>query len=134
MLDLEPHEQEIDTANNHILEMILGFGVFEFDMQAVLDTDVHLDGAVILRWHAVRVHPQVLLPNDIRHAPRDSHPDKVAQLDVDTIVRLVLLFDVLEIEGEGLRVEQLAGGGELLDQGKEFIMVAAVIEHLCIPK
>lgn len=134
MLDLESHEQEIDAANNHILEMVLGFGVFEFDMQAVLDADVHLDRAVILGWHTVRVHPQVLFPNYVRHAPRDGHPDKVAQLDVDAIVRLVLLFDVLEIEWESLRVEQLAGRGKLLDQGKEFIMVASIVEHLCIPK
>jgi hypothetical protein len=31
-------------------------------------------------------------------------------------------------------VKQLTGRGELLDQGKEFIMVASIVEHLCIPK
>lgn len=69
MFDLKPHEQEINSTNNHILEMIFGFGVFEFDMQAVLDTNIHLDRAVVFWGHAVRVNPEILLTDDIRHAP-----------------------------------------------------------------
>lgn len=86
MLDLEPHEQEVDSANNHILEVVLGFGVFELNMQAVLNSNVHLDRAVGLWRHAIRVHPQVLLADDVGHAPGDRHAHKVAQLHVDSIV------------------------------------------------
>jgi len=69
MLDLEPHQQEVDPTDNHVLEVILGFGVFEFDVQAVFDSDIHLDGAVGLRWHAVGIHPEVLFTDDVGHAP-----------------------------------------------------------------
>lgn len=130
MFDLQPHKQEVYPANNDVLEMVLGLGVLELDVQAVLDTDVHLDRAVSLRRQAVRVDPDVLLADDVRHAPRDRHPEKVAQLHVDAVVGFVLLLDVLEVEGKGLRVLQLAGGRELLDEGEEFVVVAAVEEHL----
>ena len=53
VFDLQPHEEEVDAADNDILEVVLGFGVFEFNVQAVLDTDIHLDDTVGLWRHTV---------------------------------------------------------------------------------
>lgn len=86
MLNLKAHEQEVDPTNNHILEVVLGFGVLKLNMQAVLDSNVHLDRAVGLWRHAIGVHPQILLADDVGHAPGDRHAHEVAQLDVDSIV------------------------------------------------
>ena len=43
-----------------------------------------------------------------------------------------MLFDVFEVEFEGLRVLQVARGGELLGEGEEFVVGAAVIVHFYI--
>lgn len=131
MLDLKTHQQEVNAPNNHILKVVLALGIFEFDMQTVLDTDVHLNGAVDLGRDAVAVDPDVLLADDVGHAARDGDPDEVAQLDVDAVVGLVLLLDVLEVEVEGLRVLELARGGEFLVEGEEFVVIPPVEEHLC---
>lgn len=130
MLDLEPHKKEINTANDDVLEVVLGLGVLELDMQAILDADIHLDRAIGLGRHAIRVDPEILLADYVGHAPGDGDADEVAQLHVDAVVGLVLLLDILEVEGEGLRVLQFAGGGELLDEGEEFIVASAVVVHL----
>jgi hypothetical protein len=50
------------------------------------------------------------------------------KLDVDTLVRLVLLLDVLEAEVKGLSLAELAWSGELLGEGEEFVVVASVKE------
>ena len=112
MLDLQPDEQEINAADDHVLEVVPRLAVLEFNVQAVLDTDVHFDDAVGLWGHAVAVHPQVFFADRVGHAPRHGHTHKVAQAHVDARVRLVRLLDVFEVEGEGVRVRQLAGGCE----------------------
>lgn len=131
VLDLEAHKQEVDAADDDVLEVVFGLGVLELDVQAVLYPDVHLDARVHLRGDAVAVDPDVLLADDVGHAPRDGDADVVAQLHVDAVVRLILLLHVLEVEVERLRVLQLAGRGELLDEGEEFVVIAAVEEHFC---
>lgn len=131
VLDLEPHEQEVDPAHYDILEVVLALGVLELDVQTVLDADVHLDGAVHLGRDAVAVDPDVLFTDDVGHAAGNGDADVVAQLDVDAVVGFVLLLDVLEVEVEGLGVLQLARGGKLLDEGEEFVVVATVEEHFC---
>lgn len=130
VLDLEAHEQEIDAADDDVLEMILAFAVLELDVQAVLDADVHLNAAVELGWNAVAVDPQILLADHILDAAADGGAYEVAETDVDAVVTLILLLNVLEVKGKGLRVGQLAGGGELLVEGEEFVVGAAVEEHL----
>ena len=112
--------------------MIFRLGILKLDVQAVFDADVHLDRAVRLGRDLVRVHPNVLFADHVGHAARDGDAHEVAQLDVDAVVRLVLLLDVLEVEVEGLRVLQFAGRGELLAQGEELVVAAAVVEHLFV--
>ncbi len=133
MLDLEAHEQEVDAADDNVLEVVLALAVLELDVQAVLDADVHLDAAVHLGRDAVAVDPDVLLADHVGHAARHGDAHVVAQLDVDAVVRLVLLLDVLEVEVEGLRVLQLAGRGQLLHERQELVVVAPVKEHFGVP-
>ena len=78
-------------------------------MKAVLDADLHLYRVVAIRRHAVAMDPYISLLDNLRDAPRDGDADEVAQLDVDPVVRLVLLLDVLELELVRLRAPQLAG-------------------------
>lgn len=130
MFDLEPDEEEIDPTDDHILQVILGLGVLKLDMQTILDTHIHLDTTVDLRGYAIAVNPNVLLTDDVGHATRHGDAHKVAQLDVDAVVGLVLLLDVLEVEVEGLGVLQLARGGKLLHQREELVVIAAIKEHL----
>lgn len=56
----------------------------------------------------------------------------VPQLHIDALIALKLLFDVLEVEVEGLGLAHLCGGGELLGEGEELVVVAAVVEELCV--
>ncbi len=126
MLDLQAHEQKVDAPDNDVLEVVLALRVLKLNVQTVLDADVHLDGAVALGRHAVRVHPQVLLAHHVRHAPRHRHAQEVAQLDIDAVVRFVLLLDIAEVEVERLRVLQVTGRRQLLAQRQELEVAAAV--------
>ena len=42
-------------------EDVLGFVVFEFDVQAIFDTDFHLDGIIAVGRHSIGVYPKVFL-------------------------------------------------------------------------
>lgn len=69
MLDLDSNQQEVYLANDNIFEMVpsacsektaelksahsLGFVVLKLDMQAVLDSDLHLDRVVAVWRHTV---------------------------------------------------------------------------------
>ena len=53
VFDLQTDQQEIDAADNDILQMVFALAVLELNVQAILNTDVHLDDAVGLRGHAV---------------------------------------------------------------------------------
>ena len=130
MLNLQPHQQEVDPSDNDIFQMILALAVLKLDMQAVLNTHIHLDATVDLWRDTVRVYPDVLFANDVLDAARDCGTNEVAQLHVDAVVGLVLLFDVLEVEGEGLRVLEVARRGELGVEGEELVVVSTVEEHL----
>lgn len=131
MLDLQPHQQKIDTPDDDVLEMVLGLGILKLNMQAVFDTDIHLDRAIVLGRHAIGIDPEILLAHDIGHPSGHSHANKIPQLHVDAVIGLVLFLDVLEVEWEGLRMLEFAGGCEFLDQRQEFVMVSTIVEHLC---
>lgn len=130
MLDLQPHKQEIDTPDNDILQVVFRLGVLKLDVQTILDTDVHLNRAVVLWRHAVGIDPKILLAHDVGHTAGDGDAHEIPELYVDAIVRFVLLLDVLEIEGEGLGVLEFSGSCEFLDEGEEFVVVSAVVKHL----
>lgn len=48
VLDLDADEQKVNLADHHVLEVVLGLLVLKLDVQAVFDTNLHLD-------HRVRV-------------------------------------------------------------------------------
>ena len=129
MLNLQPDQQEINSPHNHILEMVFTLTVLEFNVQAILDPDIHLDAAVGLGGDAVGVDPDVLLADHVGHAPGNRAADEVAQFAVDPVVGFVLLFHVLEVEGVGLRVLKIPRGGELGVESEEFVVRAPVEEH-----
>ena len=54
---------------------ILGLVVLEFNVQAILNTDLHLDRVIAIWRHAVRMYPKVLLLDHFRHSSgnRDTH-------------------------------------------------------------
>jgi len=130
MFDLEPDEQEIDAPDNNVLEMVLALAVFELDVQTVFDTNIHLDHAVRLRRHPVAVNPEILLTDHVGHAPAHRDTDEVAQAYIDAGIRLVLLLDILEQEGECVGVLQLAWRRKLGLEGEKLVMYASVVEHL----
>lgn len=132
MLDLQPDQQKVDPAYNHILEVIFTLRIFKLDMQTILNTHIHLNTAVDLRWNTVAVNPNVLFANDVLDAPGDGGADEIAQFHVDAVVGFVLFFDRFEVEGEGLRVLEFAWSGEFLDEREEFVVVAAVEEHFLV--
>ena len=134
MLDLQPNQQKINPSDDHVLQMVFRFRVLKLDVQAVLDPDVHFYGRVRFGREAVAVDPDFFLADHVSHAPRHQDSHVVAQLDVDPVVRLVLLLDVLEVELERLRVLQVARRGELLRQRQEVVRRAAVVVHFCLQK
>ena len=84
MLDLDSNEEEVDFANDNVLQMvsaqnqrletlserncsILRFIVLEFDVKAVFNADLHLDRIIAVWRHTEGVHPYVSLFVDICH-------------------------------------------------------------------
>ena len=53
------------------------------------------------------------------------------QLDIDSLVALILLLDVLEQKVERLGLAQLARRRELLRKRKKLLVMAPIIEQLC---
>ena len=51
----------------HRTEDALGLIVLELDVQTVLNADLHLDGVVAIRWHTIRMYPEVLLLRHVRY-------------------------------------------------------------------
>lgn len=78
VLDLQTNQQKVDATDNDILQVVLALAVFELNVQTILNTNVHLDDAVGLWWHAVRVDPEILFAHNILHAATHSDTDKVA--------------------------------------------------------
>jgi len=109
--------------------MVFTFRILKLNVQTILNTHIHLDTAVDLRRNTVAVHPNILFANDVLNAAGDGGADEIAQFHVDAVVGFVLFFDGFEVEGEGLRVLKFAWGCEFLDEGEEFVMVAAIEEH-----
>jgi hypothetical protein len=151
VFDLDADEEEVDLANDNIFEVVPGtmlavyrvrggqeidldslcLVVFELNMQAILDSDLHLDTHVGIRWHSIRMYPDFSLLDHLAYPPGKRHSkvipidsqyiedrpashDHSPQLHVDACIALVLLLDVLEREVEGLRLSHLASGCQFL--------------------
>lgn len=101
-------------------------------MEAILDTDLHLDSVVHLGSLIIVDDPDVHLLDDVREE-RAAHSDtqEVAQPHVDAVVRLVLLLRPVELEGEdGDGLWEGACRAEVELEGGEIIVVPAVVKEL----
>lgn len=68
----------------------------EFNMQALFDTDLHLDGNALTGTLADVLHNELFLLRDSIVIPVDHDVDIVSQSYDDTVVALELLFDAVE--------------------------------------
>jgi hypothetical protein len=53
VLDLQPHQQEVDSADDDVFQVILALAVLKLNVQTVLDPYVHLDTGIDLRRDTV---------------------------------------------------------------------------------
>mmetsp|Transcript_20229 Transcript_20229/g.50586 ORF Transcript_20229/g.50586 Transcript_20229/m.50586 type:complete len:303 (-) Transcript_20229:133-1041(-) len=135
VLDLDPHQQEEDLTNHHVLEMVLGLGVLKLDVQAVLDAHLHFDGVVDLGRHAGVAHPELeLLHHSVAVAALHGHPQKVPRPHVDAVVGLVWHLHPAELERNAQRTLQLPRRRHLPHQADEVIRVAAVKVQFNLPQ
>lgn len=61
---------------------------------------------------------------------RPMTPTRAPQLDVDTLVRLVLFLNVSEVKVVRLRRLELSRRCQFVRKRKEFVVVASVVEEL----
>ena len=59
------------------LSNVLRLVVLEFNVQAILNTDLHLDRVIAIWRHAVRMYPKVLLLDHFRHPSGNRDTYKV---------------------------------------------------------
>src|ERR1700760_3953052 len=100
-------------------------------MKTIFYSNVHFDGGVYFRGNLITVDPNVFLSHHILHSTRYGNSEKVAKFYVDSVISLILLFYVFEIEVKVLGVLQLARRGKFLTEGEKFVMIAAIKVHLC---
>ena len=65
MLDFYPHEEKVNFADDGVLEVVLALVVLEFDVQAVLDADLHFDAVVDVGVGGEGVDDNFLLSNNV---------------------------------------------------------------------
>ena len=76
-------EEHVNAGCVHVRGLdVLGLVVLELDMQAVLDTDLHLDGVVAIWGHSERVYPDIFLLRDVRYTTRYCNSYEVSVLRV----------------------------------------------------
>ena len=98
MLDLDSHEVEVHLAENAVLEMELGMVEFEFNVQALFYSNLHLYGSVGVRFLAEVGHNELFFLRYSIVGSVDHHVDVVAQVYHNTVVALKLLLYAVELE------------------------------------
>jgi hypothetical protein len=64
-------KDEVSSSLTQVARACKGFNVLrlvilKLYMQAILDTDFHLNGIIDIRGHAIGVHPKLFILHDIR--------------------------------------------------------------------
>lgn len=101
--DLDLHLVEEHPAHYTVLQVVLGFGVLELDVQAVIDPHLQLDRRCRLgvQLGGRDLHREVRLLRDVRVVvPVEGHPQEISHPASNTVERLVLLLEARELEGE----------------------------------
>ena len=84
VFDLDAHQQEVDLADDHVLQVVLRLVVFELDVEALLDPHFHLDWVVHLGVGGKGVDRQVKLLGHVSQPTHDGHPQEVPQSNIGT--------------------------------------------------
>ena len=110
VLDLDADEQEVDLADDDVVQVVLRLVVLELDVEALLDAHLHLDRVVDLGRRVRLLNEELLLLDHVarRVMARDRHADKVSQPHVQPVIALVGLLDGGEVEGVVARLVQCA--------------------------
>lgn len=98
MLDLDPHQVEVDLAEDAVLQMELTLVELELDVQALFDADLHLDWSVCVGLLSLVGHDELFLLGDAVVVSVDHHVDIVPQLDNNAIISLELLLYSIELK------------------------------------
>ena len=112
----------ITTRSNNLLRLV----VFEFDMEAALDADLHSDVLVLLGELPEGVDCELHLVCLVADAAADCDPQHVTQTYVRARVTLVRLLHLSELERQRRVRTQLAGPRELAHQRDELVSSASV--------
>lgn len=101
-------------------------------MEAVLDSDLHLDRVIHLGRLVVVDDPDVHLLDAVREErPAHRHAQEIAQTHVDAVVRLILLLCGVELKREdGDRLWESPSRAEVELQRGEVVVVATIVEEL----
>src|ERR1700753_3071243 len=100
-------------------------------MKTIFNSNIHFDRGIYFGRDLVTVYPNVFFPYYVLHSTRHSNSEKVTKFYVDSIISLVLLFYVFEIEVKVLRVLQLTRRGKFFTGGEKFVVIPAIKVHLC---
>ena len=111
--------------------MIESFLVLKFDMEAILDSHLHLDGLVHLWLLAKNLDEHLVLFLDWweKFAALDGHMDKIPDRYIATLVRLVDLLHAAKMKWEdGLRLEDGPWRRQLFGEGDEVIVRSPLVD------
>lgn len=116
VLDFDPNQEEVDLAQDDVGEVVASAFVFELDVEAVLNADLHLDRFVHHGLFADDLNEDlVLLVKGWEELPLHNDSDKVPDRHVPTAVGFEFLFYIAEVErNDRLGLEQRSRRDELL--------------------
>ena len=109
-------------SNNNLLGLV----VFEFDVEAALDADLHSDVLVLLWELPEGVDCELHLVCLVADAAADCDPQHVAQTHIRASVTLVRLLHLCELKRQRRVSTQLTGPRELAHQRDELVSSASV--------
>mmetsp|Transcript_8936 Transcript_8936/g.26617 ORF Transcript_8936/g.26617 Transcript_8936/m.26617 type:complete len:262 (-) Transcript_8936:267-1052(-) len=120
----------MDFPQNGVLQVIDPPLVLEFNVQAVLDPDLHLDGLVLCGCKAQDLDPNVVFFLERRQKfSIQYYLDKVSYRNIASSIRLVLLVHVAKQEGKfGDGLIQYTRWGQLFGKRHKVVMGPPLVD------
>jgi hypothetical protein len=109
MFNLNPDQVEIDFAEDAVFQVELTLVEFEFNMQALLDAHFHLYWSIRLWLLSLVAHDELFFFRYLIIIAVNHHVNVISQPNNDTVVRLKLLFDSVELKVVGDVFSQSSG-------------------------
>lgn len=131
LFNLDANEVEIDLALDAVLQMKLTISELKFNMETVLDTDLHLDGRVQLRLLIQVLNDELFLLGNLGVVAIDDDVDVVLDANHYPIVAFELLFSSIELEVVGMVIRQGARRlqvSDKLQEGRVLVLVDHVLD------